>query len=62
MADIPQDLERFVRGFALFQQRFLNEPDAAARPAPAGTAAAPREAAARRVPRRPADGKPRHAA
>jgi hypothetical protein len=48
VADTLPDLERFVRGFALFQRRFLNEADvAAAQRPPAGTAAASAAAAPR---------------
>jgi len=42
MADDLQDLERFVRDFALFQQRFLDGQEAAVtRRAPAATQPAP---------------------
>lgn len=52
-----QDLERFMRDFALFHRRFLHGTDAAAAPRPpAGTMAAP--AAAGAPPRRPVQAKP----
>lgn len=53
MADTLQDVERFVRDFALFQQRFMNGPGASAvqRP-PAAMAAVP--VAAAQPPRRTA--------
>ena len=53
MADIPQDLERFVRDFALFQQRFMTQPAVAGAvpPRPEGTAATP-AASAGQPPRR----------